>query len=400
MITPQQAEQIILQHTMAFDNEYVPLHQAVGHILAEDIQADRDFPPFNRVTMDGIALQYATLENQDQAVIESVAAAGANQQVLQNPDACIEVMTGAVMPEACDTVVRYEDLKIENGIAHFLEKENYFEGKNVHKQGKDRSEREVLIPKNTLLTPAEISVAATVGKANLLVKAIPQIAIIATGDELVDVNEIPLPHQIRSSNVYTLQAALNQWKVPSQIHHLKDDKQKLTEAIQEIIKTNKVLVLSGGVSKGKFDFVPEVLESLGIQKKFHRLAQRPGKPFWFGASNEGVLVFALPGNPISSFMCLHRYVQTWLKACLQQSTNVPSAILAQDFEFAPQLTYYLQVKTHINESGQCIATPQTGNGSGDLANLTLADAFLELPAEKTIFKQGGIYRIFPFKGMW
>jgi molybdopterin molybdotransferase len=156
------------------------------------------------------------------------------------------------------------------------------------------------------------------------------------------------------------------------------------------------LILSGGVSQGKFDFIPGVLEELGVKKIFHQVSQRPGKPFWFGASGKGKIVFALPGNPVSTFMCFNRYVKPWIQKSLGVETKNQFAVLATDFSFTPKLTYFLQVAVK-NEEGRLVAYPNAGGGSGDFENLKNIDGFLELPREKTDFKAGEFFPLFLFR---
>ena len=180
--------------------------------------------------------------------------------------------------------------------------------------------------------------------------------------------------------------------------HLLDDKAALTEKIGEYIQNYDVIILSGGVSKGKFDFLPEVLESLGVKKLFHRIKQKPGKPFWFGQTESGCTVFGFPGNPVSSFLCYHRYFKTWLDASLQVAPSPrPYARLSGDVQFKKDLTYFLEVALDFSPKGELLAKPIKGNGSGDLANLVDADAFIELPRGKDHFAAGEVYPIFGYR---
>jgi molybdopterin molybdotransferase len=255
----------------------------------------------------------------------------------------------------------------------------------------------VLVKANQFITPAIIAIAATVGRTSLLVKKLPTVIIISTGDELVDIHETPAPFQIRRSNNYTLHAVLSQYELHADMLHLPDDASFIETALKRCIDEYDVIILSGGVSMGKFDYVPAALENLQVKKLFHKVQQRPGKPFWFGTHPQGALVFAFPGNPVSTFMCFHRYFLPWLKASLQVTTNPSYAILNEDFTFKPALQYFLQVKLHINDKGELLATPVEGNGSGDFANLLLTDAFMELPLERMDFKKGEVFLIWAFK---
>lgn len=398
MISFQQALAIVHAEVKDFGLEAIPMMSALGRILREDLTADRPFPPYDRVTMDGIAFQFDQIKNNNGVFkIEGIAAAGAPKMTLQNDEHCLEVMTGSILPKNTDTVIRYEDVLIENGVAT-LQVFDFKKGKNVHRKGSDRPKGSLLVKAGKRITAAEIGVAATVGKSHLQVSRLPKISIIGTGDELVEIAATPLPHQIRKSNSYSIQAALLNLGIPSENHHLNDDLAEVTAHLTRLILENEVLILSGGVSKGKFDYLPTALESLGVEKLFHKVKQRPGKPFWFGKAQNGTLIFALPGNPVSSFMCTHRYVLPFLKECLQlENTPQLMAVLTQDFTFKPDLTYFLQVKISYSEKGELLANPIAGNGSGDLANLTDADGFLQLPTGKNEFLAGEIFSLYLYR---
>jgi molybdopterin molybdotransferase len=154
--------------------------------------------------------------------------------------------------------------------------------------------------------------------------------------------------------------------------------------------------LSGGVSKGKFDYVPAVLEEIGVKKLFHRVNQRPGKPFWFGVSDKGVTVFALPGNPVSTYMCFYKYIRPWILKSMKVDAEACSAVLAKDFKGPQGLTYFLQVKVKI-ENGILMAYPDPGGGSGDFANLKNVSGFLELPEDRSTFGVGEVFPYIPFR---
>jgi molybdopterin molybdotransferase len=304
-------------------------------------------------------------------------------------------MTGAVLPVNSDVVIPYEMVSIEKGQA-LVSITSVTANQNIHKRGIDKKKNELLIAKNTLISTAELGVFATVGKDKVKVSKLPKIIIISTGNELVDVSEKPAAHQIRRSNVFTLQGLLAQKGIKAETAHLPDKREILIREIAAHLDQFDVLIFSGAVSKGKFDFLPQVLEELGVKKHFHRVAQRPGKPFWFGTKNE-VSVFALPGNPISTFVCCLNYFFPWYWNSTEVADVVDQfAILTEDFEFSKPLTYFLQVKLSSIE-GKTYATPEVGNGSGDLANLILADAFLELPQDRSTFTKGESFRVIPFR---
>lgn len=398
MISVKEATDIILEHSVDYGVEEVPLVEAIGRILREDLIADRDFPPYDRVTMDGIAIKYAAYaEGQRQFPIEGVIAAGDPEGVLKEQSNCVEIMTGAVLPKGADIVIRYEDLDIKDGVAT-VTTEAIKSSQNVHRKGTDRPVGSKIVTAGQLISPGEVGVAATIGKATLKVANLPKTAIISTGDELVDVFEKPLPHQIRRSNVYRLRASLRPYHIEADAYHLVDDQAIIEQKLRQLLDEYDILMLSGGVSKGKFDFIPAALEELGVKKLFHKIKQRPGKPFWFGKAPNGSLVFALPGNPVSSFMCTQRYFFPWLRNSLGlDPLKVPTARLEKQVAFTPDLTYLCQVAVSYDQEGRVIATPVEGHGSGDLANLVDADAFMELPQGRDVFEAGECHPIFFYR---
>jgi molybdopterin molybdotransferase len=395
MITVEKASAIILQNCYTPAEESVPLTDAVGRVLAEQIIADRDFPPFDRVAMDGISISFDQLKFKREFQIEDLQAAGQPIKHLKDKTQCIEVMTGAVLPVGTDTVIRYEDVIIKDGMAA-IGAVDIRPRQNVHSQGQDARSGEILVEAGATISPAEIALLATVGRSAVRVKTLPRAAVVASGDELVAVSDTPLAHQIRRSNTYALQGAMKKIGWQSEQFHLPDDRETLYQSLTLILADHDVVILSGGVSKGKFDYVPEILQQAGIRQVFHQVSQRPGKPFWFGVSDSGKVVFALPGNPVSTFMCFHRFVKPWLLKSLGIQYDLPKAILATDFTFEPKLTYFLQVAVK-NEQGRLIAYPEAGGGSGDFANLKDVDGFLELPLEKTVFRAGEVFDFIPFR---
>jgi molybdopterin molybdotransferase len=206
-----------------------------------------------------------------------------------------------------------------------------------------------------------------------------------------------LPYQIRRSNVYAIAALLDDaFKIEAQLFHFVDDKALIVKGLETILNDFDVVILSGAVSEGKFDFVPNALHDLGVQKLFHKVSQRPGKPFWFGKLDQKAVVFALPGNPVSTFMCACRYVLPFIEASMGLEPVRTSGVLLEDVIFKPDLTYFVPVKI-ISYHHAPIVKALTGNGSGDLANLNEADGFLELPRDKTEFKAGESYPLIRYR---
>jgi molybdopterin molybdotransferase len=409
MISVGKAVQVVLNTAQDFGVEEIPFLKSVGRILKEEILADRDFPPFNRVSMDGIAIDYRLFKNGQRSFkVEGIQAAGSVQTCLNNPENCIEVMTGAILPKNTNAVIRYEDVTINNGVAT-IGVEEVNERQNIHTKGKDGKVGDLLIAQNTKISAAEIGVLATVGKLFVQVSKTPKVMIVSTGDELVGVDETPLDYQIRRSNVFTLVSLLERENIPSETAHIADDKSILKQTIENYLKEYDVLLFSGAVSKGKFDFLPEIFEELGVEKLFHKVAQRPGKPFFYGRKfflgtdrhseskySKKTIVFGFPGNPISTFVNCLAYFYPWYYKSVGLGVEQETAILNENFTFKPNLVYFLQVKLS-SRFGHLIATPITGNGSGDLASLAKADAFIQLPQEQTAFKKGAVFPIIRYR---
>jgi molybdopterin molybdotransferase len=387
MINFEEAYQKVMQHTLDLGVGGVGLMKCNGRTLAEDIMADRDFPPFNRATKDGIAINYSAIEKGVKRFkIEAVLSAGMPQTTLGDTANCVEIMTGAVIPQNADTVIMYEQVTIENGIAT-LSKEPT-KGQDIHKKGSDVVAGSVLLTGGMRIGAAEIGVLASVGKSKVLVKRLPKVCVVSTGDELVDVDQVPLPHQIRKSNTLSLFAALQKEGIMAERLHLNDDRKVIEETLSNILKDYDVLLLSGGVSKGKFDFIPEVMKTLGVQKVFHRVAQRPGKPFWFGKQEEmKTMVFSFPGNPVSTFANYHIYFLPWLQKCLGLLQEEKEVLLEEPILIKPPLTRFIQVKTQVKK-GVTWAKTIRENGSGDLTSLAYSDGFICLQPREDDYEKG------------
>lgn len=394
MISVHEALAQISAYQNDFGVEEVPLLQATNSVLAQDVIADRDFPPYHRVTMDGIAINTTAFEGGKRTFyIENIQAAGAPLQYLKEVHHCIEVMTGAVLPAGANAVIPYEECTIEEGIAT-VQSASIKQHQNVHLQGVDCKEGTVLIQKGTTIIPAHTGIMATVGLAVVPIYKKPVIAICSTGDELVDIEENPLPHQIRKSNSYMLAAALQQEGIAASLYHLADDKESMQQQLTTILTGCDVILLSGAVSKGRFDYLPEVLHTLGMQTIFHRVAQRPGKPFLFGAFANGKLVFGFPGNPVSTFVCYHIYCKQWLHTALHYPTKKTTARLAKSITFLPKLDFHVLVTLEYKE-GILYAMPILGANSGDMPSLIHANGIITLPAEKDNFDTGDIFEVIP-----
>ena len=396
MLTPAQAETLIEQHLACLPIESLPLTQAAGAVLRENVYAERDQPPFDRVAMDGFAFATADAASHGGRLqIAGVQAAGDPPRSLDQPGACIEIMTGAMLPRGCDAVIPVEQVERDDGCVQFGRK-NVEAWSNVHRRGSDCRQGSLLLSAGTRLTAPEVAIAAGAGMARVRVSAQPMIVVISTGNELIEPGETIEPHQVRRSNAYGITAALRSHGFARVADdHVRDDEAEIRERLDFHLRTHDVLILSGGVSMGKLDLVPKVLAELGVSLVFHTVAQRPGKPMWFGVSQSGPAVFALPGNPVSTLVCLSRFVLPALRAAMGQAPAEPPRIaLTAPFEVKAPLAFYLPVKLRSDDWGRTSAEPVPTNGSGDFTALAGTDGFVELPPGPNAFPKGHVARFY------
>lgn len=395
MISVTQALQLVTQQASTFAIEKVDLLQANSRILAKPVLADRDLPPFDRATMDGIAINSHTFNQGIRNFpVEDVQPAGHPQKQLTDAANCIEIMTGAMLPLGTDAVIRYEDITLSNQIAT-LNIDTVSIHQNVHLQGTDEKAGSVLVKAGVKITPAIVAMMASVGMARVPVYSLPRVAVCSTGDELVPVTQQPLPHQIRRSNSYMLLAALQQEGITAHEYHLPDEPQAMAKQMGAMTEQYDVLLFSGAVSKGKFDYLPQVLQQLGMQTIFHSIAQKPGKPLLFGKFNQGAIVFGFPGNPVSTWVCYQLYFRAWLNQSVGIKRPMAKAVLGKTISFKPVLTHHTLVNlSYIN--GQWIASPVDTSTSGDMVNLMQAKGFISLPAEEEQFAEGTIVNVYLF----
>ena len=400
MITVRKAQQLILEHKLPIKERQLEIDHLCDSVLQSDLFADRDYPPFHRVAMDGIAICYETWKRGNRSfAIESCQKAGQAASSLQDLQKCIEVMTGAVLPKSCDVVIRYEDLQIKDSWAHLDPSVHVKKMQNIHQKASDYQKGELLLSRGTLLSSPQWSIVASIGAHKIRASKVPSLALVTTGDELVEVCSQPLPHQIRRSNVYGIVSSLKAFGFHDvKLFHLQDDMIQIMEALDEIVQAHEVIVLSGGVSKGKYDFIPKALSDLKVRKIFHGVKQKPGKPLWFGVSENAHLVFGLPGNPVSALICFHRYILPVLWRSLGLQTESIQGVLDEQVVFKKNLSLFLPVKVSV-QRGTLVSKPIFGNGSGDFACLRNTSGFLELPGEKEVFEKAQSYPLYLWRSI-
>lgn len=391
MTNVEQAFEWVMAERRSTQIAQLPLSEAQGKSLAVSVYAGKPYPPFDRVQADGIALRYEDFRSGARVYL-SVGEQRAGEAALRlsSHKTCVRVYSGAMLPEGADTVIPDEQLEWEpDGRYARVKATEVMPWQLVYTAGSDHKQGELLIAQGALLSPAEIGVLAFEGISEVAVYQPPVVAVISVGKELVDVEDTPLDGQLRDSNVYAVAAALRRKGMQPQVYHLEQEEEVSGELMRGLLDSCQAVLLTGGVSKTLHLRMPEILASMGVTSRFRGVTQRPGRGFWFGAKPEGAVVFGLPGNPLSTFLCLYRYVLPWLR----QTAGVPMvplayAKLAEHFACDPEQTRFLQVKLIIDTDGVLWGVPLHVPGKGDFVNLTQADAFIELPAGSKDFALG------------
>lgn len=368
--------------------EEVDVLEAGGRVLAEPISADRDYPPTDRSVRDGFAVRAADLPGELEVAGEI--RAGEHSDLALKAHQAIEIMTGAAVPEGADAVVMIEHSTV-NG-SRVATDRTLSPGENINPRGSEMRQGQTILEPGKRLGFAEVALLATIGRRRLRVYAKPKVAIITTGDELTGIEESPRPHQIRNSNAYSLAAQVQRaGGRPILLGVAKDEYESTFDLIERGLSSD-LLLLSGGVSAGRYDIVEKVLGDLGAEFFFDRVRIQPGQPLVFGAVR-GKFFFGLPGNPVSTMVTFEVFARAALEILGGQTESLLPLTwtrLSQDFRQKPGLTRFLPA--HLNSDGSRI-TPLKWQGSGDIAGLTRANAFLVTEAERESWAEGDLIRV-------
>lgn len=364
--------------------------EAHGRVLHADVTACRDVPSFRNSAMDGYAVRAADLAAVEGPirlrVLETVAAGGVPSQPVTEGTAT-RIMTGAVVPEGADTVVRVEDTHESGEMVEIVAPPK--SGANVRHPGEDVKMGDEVLRRGRLLRPTDVGLLASIGLATVEVGRRPRVAILSTGDELVDIGQPLGPGQIVNSNAYTLAAAVDEaGATPTVLGIIRDQPERIRGAFAEACRADVVLS-TGGVSVGSFDYVRQILAELGYEEQFWRVAQKPGKPLTFGKVGHA-LVFGLPGNPVSSLVCFYLYVLPALRTMLGlEHVFLPTttATMEETLRKADGLTEF--VRCNLSGRPDDYRVRSTGTqSSGVLRSLSLGDGLLVGPAETTVLERG------------
>lgn len=387
MISVYEAQKIIKDQAFALKAEEISLELACGRVLAEEVLADRDYPPFNRSSMDGVAVRVVDAGKGDSFRLAGTIYAGDFNVKEYKAGEAVKIMTGAVVPDFFDAVVRVEDIEITGSEVH-INAQPVPKGQHIAHQGEDLQEGELALPKGVKIRPAEIALLASLGKSTVKVYKAPKVVVVATGDEIKPVDEAVQRHQIRNSNGPVLSAFFRQLMMHEVEQYLVVDEPEQLEAVLKTALKADIVILSGGVSMGDADYVPETLHALGVEKLFHKVKLKPGKPLWFGRKQNGPVVFAMPGNPFSCQVNFKLFTEPFLRACMGQEKWGP-VYLKVDFERIKKgpMEEYFPCRI-VEKRGESVLQLCHFNGSGDITAAALSHGIARQPADVAAIRAG------------
>jgi molybdopterin molybdotransferase len=392
MTSADQALEIVLANVAVLGVERVPILEALSRVLAEEIRSPRDIPGFDNSAMDGYAVRAADVASASESnpvrlrVIETVAA-GAMPKLTLEPGQATRTMTGAPIAPGADAIIQVERTRTAEPFVEILASAE--RGAFVRPHGEDLKRDELVMSAGKVLAPSDLGMLASLNRSMVDVFRRPRVAIVATGDELVDVDQIPTGAQVVNSSAYALAGGIRDaGGEPVILRVARDTPEEVRERLSEALAFDVVLS-TGGVSVGQFDHVKVVLDELGMRQLFHGVAQRPGRPLKFGTIG-GRPIFGLPGNPVSTMVCFYLYARpALLKMTGRRDLGLPrvSVRCATDIRVAPNLTEFVRVKLERRD-GELWARPTGNQSSGVLSSLSRADALLIGPAKENVLKAG------------
>lgn len=383
MHTVNEAKDLVKKNTTALSPIVQRLESSPGCVLAEDLYAGNNFPPFAQSAMDGYAFSFDDLANSQVFLVSGESAAGAAFQKQAGSKEAVRIFTGAPLPANTDTVVMQEKVRLENNTI-FIEDNLLEKGSNVRPLGSEIQKGELALEKGTVLTPAALGLLASLGFKEIPVVPKPRIAIIVTGKELQEPGKPLAFGQVYESNSFTLRAALQQLGMPpSNIKMVDDNLPALQHLLAETFLKHDLVLITGGISAGDYDYVSRALDLCGVKTIFYKVKQKPGKPLYFGRK-ENCLVFGLPGNPSSVLTCFYEYVLNalqYLTGQAQEFIEKYELKLLKPYSKKPGMTHFL--KGLIEKDG---VWPLEAQESYRLVSFARADCLIVLDEDKTDFK--------------
>ena len=388
MISFKEAEEILKNEfgKLNLHSEQIDLLNSVNRVLAEDIISDISLPPFNNSAMDGFAIHFNN-NVQDWEITGEIPAGNYNEVNIDDNSA-VSIMTGSKLPLSCNTVIPIEDVNVKGNHVYLKKGSRFAEGINTRKKGEDLLKDRIALQKNTLLKPHHIAVAASCGRSTLKVYKRLRIGVLATGNELVDIHETPTDDKIRCSNLYSLISAIRDINMHSVNFGIaKDNKQLIHDRLKWALESDlDILITTGGVSEGKFDYVKEIHEQLGVEIKFWKVKIKPGKPVLFGTYTQGehiTLVFGLPGNPVSCLVNFFLFVQNNIQILLNLKTSHRFvAVLDEDLKKEDSKRHFMRGLLTQNNMGKYFVKKVGSQSSGNLAEMGKSNCLIVVEEER------------------
>ena len=390
MINVGEAKKIIFEHTGILSPTKLPLSKASGLVLAEDIVAMMDIPAFPQASMDGYAFSFSGWQEHKKLKIKGEVAAGSNETFQLAPGTAVRIFTGAAVPAGADTVIMQEKVQVENGELK-IEDENLKVGTSVRPKGSEIEAGALALERDTALSPAAIGFLAGIGVPEVTVYPNPSVSIIITGNELQRPGKTLQHGQVYESNSFALTAVLEQLQIRNvQILYATDKPEIVTEMLKKGLQQSDIVLLTGGISVGDYDFVLQASAECGVEKLFHKVKQRPGKPLYFGKKGNK-LVFGLPGNPSSVLTCFYQYVIPALEKLTKRKTILQTiqVPLSGSFQKARGLTHFLKGRYDNN-----VATPLDAQESYRLSSFAKANCLIQVDEETTSLTEGELVTIY------
>jgi len=388
MLSVTQARALVMGEARLLGEEVIPLSESLGRLTAEPLSADRPLPPFDRVAMDGYAVRSADLKSPGKLKLTGCVAAGDAPGLTVEPGCCVQIMTGAVLPAGADAVIEVESTQKDGEDIQFLRAAE--SGQHFIPEGSEAQPGQEFFPVHQPITAQLIAFLASIGKASVAVTKQPRLAVLSTGNELVGLDQVPKPYQIRDCNSWSILGQAKELGLPVQALGIAEDSEAaLTEAITKGLESADILLLSGGVSMGEWDLVPKVLESLGIVKQFHKVKLKPGKPVWFGTGS-GKWVFGLPGNPVSVQVCFKLFVEGLILALAGHPDPEPQSIclpLQSAARKPAGRETYVAAKL-VSDQGKTWVQPVKMGGSGDFSGLGHTQGLFRFDGDATELQAG------------
>lgn len=395
LLSVKEAQKRVFKEVSLSESFVLTIDNAIGYVLSKDVFAKVAHPNFDQSAVDGYAVKFSDLTSERTilSLVDEVPAGHSSEREMQSGETA-RIFTGGSVPNGVDTVVMQEQITNEDGMISFHTAPVKF-GHHIRKFGEQINEGERALERGHKLNPASIGMLATIGISEVDVFRLPDVAVVSTGDELVTLDETLSDGKIYESNGFCLQSALKSAGIEASKYHSKDSKEQLRQTVSDLLKENDLLILTGGVSVGDYDYTRDVLEELGFGVIFHKVAQKPGKPLLF-TRHKNKFVFGLPGNPRAALMCFYEYVLPFINGCMGNSKPFMTTCfmpLTQDFKKKGDRLHFL-----IGEIEQKGIKVLTGQGSHMMHSFCHGNAIVLLPAEKSEFKQGELVEVHLLNG--